>query len=210
MRKRGLLLCLALLLVLCQGCTWPGRKTVTIGGQSVTIDPNVPENTLDAADFSQQADGKVIYTGGKYLTGIDVSAHQGKINWKKVAKQVDFAMIQVGYRGYTEGKLAEDERFRENIQQALKYKLKVGVYFFSQAMDEQEAREEARFVLDKISGYQLAYPVFFDWEKIGADARSDAMDLTSLTTAASTRPIPARPTEKFRPERSVPGQRSVS
>ena len=87
MRKRGLLLCLALLLVLCQGCTWPGRKTVTIGGQSVTIDPNVPENTLDAADFSQQADGKVIYTGGKYLTGIDVSAHQGEINWKKVAKQ---------------------------------------------------------------------------------------------------------------------------
>ena len=186
MRKRVLLLCLALLLVLCQGCTWPGRKTVTIGGQSVTIDPNVPENTLDAADFSQQADGKVIYTGGKYLTGIDVSAHQGEINWKKVAKQVDFAMIQVGYRGYTEGKLAEDERFRENIQQALKYKLKVGVYFFSQAMDEQEAREEARFVLDKISGYQLAYPVFFDWEKIGADARSDAMDLTSLTTVTDT------------------------
>lgn len=131
MRKRGLLLCLALLLVLCQGCTWPHKKTVTIGGQSVTIDPSVPENNLNASDFSQQEDGKVVYTGGKYLTGIDVSAHQGKINWKKVAKQVDFAMIQAGYRGYTEGKLAEDERFRENIQQALKYKLKVGVYFFS-------------------------------------------------------------------------------
>ena len=99
----------------------------------------MPENTLDAADFSQQADGKVIYTGGKYLTGIDVSAHQGEINWKKVAKQVDFAMIQVGYRGYTEGKLAEDERFRENIQQALKYKMKVGVYFFSQAITAEEA-----------------------------------------------------------------------
>ena len=62
----------------------------------------------------------------------------------------------------------------------------MGVYFFSQAMDEQEAREEARFVLDKISGYQLAYPVFIDWEKIGADARSDAMDLTSLTTVTDT------------------------
>ena len=164
MRKRGLLLCLALLLVLCQGCTWPGRKTVTIGGQSVTIDPNVPENTLDAADFSQQADGKVIYTGGKYLTGIDVSAHQGEINWKKVAKQVDFAMIQVGYRGYTEGKLAEDKRFRENIQQALKYKLKVGVYFFSQATTPEEAREEAQYVLDTLDGRELDYPVVFDWE----------------------------------------------
>ena len=103
MRKRGLLLCLALLLVLCQGCTWPHKKTVTIGGQSVTIDPSVPENNLNASDFSQQEDGKVVYTGGKYLTGIDVSAHQGKIDWKKVAKQVDFAMIQVGYRGYTQG-----------------------------------------------------------------------------------------------------------
>ena len=177
MRKRGLLLCLALLLVLCQGCTWPGRKTVTIGGQSVTIDPNVPENTLDAADFSQQADGKVIYTGGKYLTGIDVSAHQGEINWKKVAKQVDFAMIQVGYRGYTEGKLAEDERFRENIQQALKYKLKVGVYFFSQAITPQEGMEEAQFVLDALADYDITYPVVFDWERV-SQSNSRTKDTT--------------------------------
>ena len=76
--------------------------------------------------------------------------------------------------------------FEQNLAGAIDAGLDVGVYFFSQAMDEQEAREEARFVLDKISGYQLAYPVFFDWEKIGADARSDAMDLTSLTTVTDT------------------------
>ena len=62
----------------------------------------------------------------------------------------------------------------------------MGVYFFSQAIDEQEAREEARFVLDRISGYQLAFPVFFDWEKIGSEARSDTMDLASLTTVTDT------------------------
>ena len=77
-------------------------------------------------------------------------------------------------------------RVKQNLAGAIDAGLDVGVYFFSQAMDEQEAREEARFVLDKISGYQLAYPVFFDWEKIGADARSDAMDLTSLTTVTDT------------------------
>ena len=100
---------------------------------------------------------------------------------------VKFAMIRCGYRGYgEEGNMAEDTMFRQNMEGALAAGLDVGVYFFSQAMDEQEAREEARFVLDKISGYQLAYPVFFDWEKIGADARSDAMDLTSLTTVTDT------------------------
>ena len=99
---------------------------------------------------------------------------------------MDFAILRIGYRGYTEGSIQEDAYFEQNLAGAIDAGLDVGVYFFSQAMDEQEAREEARFVLDKISGYQLAYPVFFDWEKIGADARSDAMDLTSLTTVTDT------------------------
>ena len=116
-----------------------------------------------------------------------MSSHQQDIDWELVAANgVEFAMIRVGYRGYTEGEIQPDDYFTQNIEGALAAGLDVGVYFFSQAMDEQEAREEARFVLDKISGYQLAYPVFFDWEKIGADARSDAMDLTSLTTVTDT------------------------
>lgn len=194
MRKRGLLLCLALLLVLCQGCTWPHKKTVTIGGQSVTIDPSVPENNLNASDFSQQEDGKVVYTGGKYLTGIDVSAHQGKINWKKVAKQVDFAMIQAGYRGYTEGKLAEDERFRENIQQALKYKLKVGVYFFSQAVTAKEAKAEAKYLLKLIKDYDITLNVAYDWEYIDNVDFGTAGRIRSKRTPSRSAPPPsARP-----------------
>ena len=63
---------------------------------------------------------------------------------------------------------------------------KSGVQFAILRVDEQEAREEARFVLDKISGYLLAFPVFFDWEKIGSEARSDTMDLASLTIVTDT------------------------
>ena len=80
----------------------------------------------------------------------------------------------------------EDTYFEQNLEGAIDAGLDVGVYFFSQAIDEQEAREEARFVLDKISGYLLAFPVFFDWEKIGSEARSDTMDLASLTIVTDT------------------------
>ena len=114
--------------------------------------------------------------------GIDVSAHQQEIDWQAVAASgVEFAILRVGYRGYTEGSIQEDAYFQQNLDGAIDAGLEVGVYFFSQAVDEQEAREEAQFVLDHISGYQLAYPVFFDWEKIVADARSDEMDLATLT-----------------------------
>lgn len=119
--------------------------------------------------------------------GIDVSAHQQEIDWQRVAESgVQFAILRVGYRGYTEGAIQEDAYFEQNLEGAIDAGLDVGVYFFSQAIDEQEAREEARFVLDKISGYLLAFPVFFDWEKIGSEARSDTMDLASLTIVTDT------------------------
>lgn len=149
---------------------------------------DTPKNTYDPACFYR--DGEFLRYESSTVTsqiGIDVSAHQQDIDWQRVAASgVQFAILRAGYRGYTEGSIQEDTYFEQNLAGAIDAGLDVGVYFFSQAMDEQEAREEARFVLDKISGHQLAYPVFFDWEKIGADARSDAMDLTSLTTVTDT------------------------
>ena len=134
----------------------------------------IPENTYDPSCFYM--DGGFLRYESDTITsqvGIDVSAHQQEIDWQRVADSgVQFAILRVGYRGYTEG--------------AIDAGLDVGVYFFSQAIDEQEAREEARFVLDKISGYLLAFPVFFDWEKIGSEARSDTMDLASLTIVTDT------------------------
>ena len=156
--------------------------------EPVDLEPTVPENSYDPAGFYEEGGFKRYKSEDTLASvGVDVSSHQQEIDWELVAANgVEFAMIRVGYRGYTEGEIQPDDYFTQNIEGALAAGLDVGVYFFSQAMDEQEAREEARFVLDKISGYQLAYPVFFDWEKIGADARSDAMDLTSLTTVTDT------------------------
>lgn len=97
--------------------------------------------------------------------GIDVSKHQGNINWAQVkASGVKFAMIRVGYRGYETGALCVDPYFEQNIQNALAAGLKVGVYFFSQAITEQEAYEEASLTLQMIQKYNITYPVAFDWE----------------------------------------------
>lgn len=149
---------------------------------------SLPINTLVAEGFTRTGD--FLHYASSDITsqlGVDVSAHQQDIDWQAVAQSgVEFAILRVGYRGYTEGLIQEDTYFEQNLAGAIEAGLEVGVYFFSQAMDEQEAREEARFVLSKLEGYQLAFPVFFDWEKIGEEARSDAMDLTSLTTVTDT------------------------
>ena len=148
----------------------------------------IPQNTYDPSCFYM--DGGFLHYESDTVTsqiGIDVSAHQQEIDWQRVAESgIQFVILRVGYRGYTEGTIQEDAYFEQNLEGAISAGLDVGVYFFSQAIDEQEAREEARFVLDRISGYQLAFPVFFDWEKIGSEARSDTMDLASLTTVTDT------------------------
>ena len=114
--------------------------------------------------------------------GIDVSAHQQEIDWQAVAASgVEFAILRVGYRGYTEGSIQEDAYFQQNLDGAIDAGLEVGVYFFSQAITKDEAVEEAKFVLNWIEGYELDYPIFFDWEDIEADARTDGMDMLTLT-----------------------------
>ncbi len=108
--------------------------------------------------------------------GIDVSYHQGTIDWEKVkAAGYDFAIIRIGYRGYgTSGVLKLDTAFSQNIEGAQNAGLDVGVYFFAQAINEQEAIEEAHFVLDALQGYELQLPVVYDPELIRDDeARTD-------------------------------------
>ena len=96
---------------------------------------------------------------------IDVSGHQGDIDWEAVkADGVNYAFIRVGYRGYTKGNINVDGKFHQNIQNALDAGVKVGVYFYSQAINEREAIDEAKFVLNEIDGYHLDLPVVFDIE----------------------------------------------
>lgn len=97
--------------------------------------------------------------------GLDVSHHQKLIDWTKVkAAGMEFAMIRVGYRGYGGGAIYPDEYFETNIKNAQAAGLKVGIYFFSQALNEQEAREEASYTIQMIQKYNITYPVAFDWE----------------------------------------------
>lgn len=99
--------------------------------------------------------------------GIDVSKYQGVIDWNKVKSDgVEFAIIRVGYRGYTTGKLVNDEYFISNIVGAKAAGIKVGVYIFSQAITEKEAVEEAEYVLNQIADYELDLPVVIDYEYV--------------------------------------------
>lgn len=116
------------------------------------------------------------------IPGIDVSAYQGDINWNQVAVSgIKFAIIRVGYRGYGTGKIVEDTYARENLRDANIAGLKVGAYFFSQALNEQEVEEEVAFLLDILKDYEITMPVVFDWEYISDTARTANMDPRTLT-----------------------------
>lgn len=99
--------------------------------------------------------------------GIDVSKYQSKINWEKVAGDgVEYAFIRLGIRGSSEGKLVLDETYQDNIEGALANKIDVGVYFFTQALNKEEAVEEAHFVLENLKDYNITYPIVLDVEEI--------------------------------------------
>ena len=101
------------------------------------------------------------------LRGIDVSYAQGEIDWERVAASgVDFAIVRAA-RGYiSDAKpMAEDDYFRRNIEEAQKYGIAVGVYFYSYASSVSEARQEAEFFVETIKDYQIQYPVILDMEE---------------------------------------------
>lgn len=157
----------------------------------VDTPPAPTEETAPANPYLEEAfyreDGFLRYSDAEHLVGIDVSTHQGLIDWQQVAQAgVQFAIIRAGYRGSTVGELYEDEQFRYNLTEARAAGLKVGVYFFSQAVNEADAREEADYVCNLLEGEKLDLPVFFDWETVdGSDRVShpSEIDMTACTIA---------------------------
>ena len=117
------------------------------------------------------------------LIGVDVSVHQHDIDWEKVKESgVDFAIVRLGYRGYGSGEPGLDENYEKNIKGAREAGLDTGVYFFSQAINTEEAVEEAELVIKSIKDLDVNYPVVFDWELIGEDsARTDNISVDTLT-----------------------------
>ena len=124
---------------------------------------------IQGAQYNFNSDGTL--NTGSGILGIDVSTWNGNIDWNKVKNSgVSYVIIRTGFRGSTQGALVEDNRFKQNIKGATNAGLKVGVYFFSQAINEVEAVEEASMVLSQVKGYKLTYPVFIDVEPSGGRA----------------------------------------
>ena len=144
------------------------------------------ENPYAPADFVT-LDGYVTCTAGPTRRGIDVSEHQGRIDWTQVHDAgFDFAFIRIGYRGYSVGDIFPDDRARENLAGAKAAGLDVGVYFYAQAVNTEEALEEARWCLDFLDGEALDLPVVYDWEWVDHGARTGSMDRATLTECAKT------------------------
>ena len=129
-------------------------------------------------------DGDPRYT---YRLGLDISRHDGKkINWKKVRNAgFDFIIFRIGWRGYQSGILHVDEHFHENMKGAIKEGFEIGVYVFSQAINEEEALEEANLVIEELHGYPIRLPVVFDPESIPwEEARTDDISGEQFTKNA--------------------------
>ena len=121
---------------------------------------------------------------GNAIQGIDVSRWNETIDWKKVKESgISFVIIRAGYRGSTQGALIEDKYFKTNIKGANDAGLKVGVYFFSQAISEAEAVEEASMVIDLVKDYKISYPIFIDTEASGG--RADGLTKSQRTAVCN-------------------------
>ncbi|MGN1204191.1 MAG: glycoside hydrolase family 25 protein [Lachnospiraceae bacterium] len=131
----------------------------------------------DETELKEAAD-----LGTTGVLGIDVSKWQKEIDWDKVKNAgVDFAIIRCGYRGSVTGSLVEDPYFVQNIKAAGAAGINVGVYFFTQAVTEVEAVEEASMVISLIKDYELSYPVFIDTEGAGGNGRADSLSVEERT-----------------------------
>ncbi|MBQ9761513.1 MAG: glycoside hydrolase family 25 protein [Oscillospiraceae bacterium] len=115
------------------------------------------------------------------VPGIDVSSHQGQIDWEKVADSgIQFAIVRLGYRSYGDGTLHTDQRAKENLAGARAAGLKVGAYFFSQAVTEAEAETEAALALGILGDFQLDLPLAYDWEYVSEAARTGDLEGAQL------------------------------
>ncbi|MBO4310113.1 MAG: Ig-like domain-containing protein, partial [Lachnospiraceae bacterium] len=130
----------------------------TADGKKVTGD-----QVIKGMMYHFASDGALIKGSG--VNGIDVSAYQGNINWTSVKNSgISFVIIRCAFRGYTQGGLILDSKYKEYIKGASDAGLKVGIYIFSQAVNDKEAVEEASLCVNLAQGYRISYPIFIDSE----------------------------------------------
>ncbi len=160
----------------------------TIDGKTYYYDKNgnvvTGTQIIQGVTYNFGADGAIATTVNGSTFGIDVSRHNGKIDWNAVkASGVDYVIIRCGYRGSSTGALIEDQNFKTNIKGATAAGLKVGVYVFSQAVNEVEAVKEASLAVSLVKGYNLTYPIFIDTEASGG--RADKIDKATRTAVVN-------------------------
>ena len=163
----------------------------TTGGKtyyysSTTHKPVTGIQSIDDKLYYFDADG-VLQKGKTF--GVDVSKYQKNIDWEQIKKAgVSFVIVRIGYRGYgASGALVLDPMFEEHFTNVKNAGLKVGVYFFSQATTEEEAKEEAFACAYVLNGRKLDYPIFFDTEASGASGgsgRADGLGVADRTKCA--------------------------
>ena len=143
---------------------WTGGESLQDDPSGGSDDPASGDSSGDssAADGGEEIPSRLKEVPGEteeVTLGADVSEFQGNIDWDQAAQSgIDFVMVRVGYRSEADGEIKEDRCARYNLQEAAERGLYLGAYFFSTAVTEEEALEEARFTLDLIKGYPMTYP----------------------------------------------------
>lgn len=156
--------------------------------QKVKISANINRHSWDFSNLDTSTNFKkyVAEDGSISKIGIDVSEHQGAINWEHAATAIDFAIVRLGYRGYgSGGGLVLDAYYSANMAGAAEHGVATGVYFYSQAVSYEEGVEEANFVLNHLGDYSLSYPIVLDREDpMVEDARTNDLSVEQHTQAA--------------------------
>lgn len=194
MTKKNILLCLGIFicfsvllavfaLVRLQPWKAPDAPGQAAGSTTeATTLPPPTQNVFTPMDFGYEGDYLTCLTDESIL-GIDVSRYQGEIDWQQVKQAgVEFVMIRLGFRGYgSAGLLNEDPLAQANYEGAKQAGLKVGGYFFSQAISTEEAIEEAEYAMQIAEGWELDMPLVYDWECLAEDYRTVGVDARGLT-----------------------------
>ena len=146
--------------------------------------PPQPANLYAPEDFVME-DGYMRLTAGDYMLGIDVSEWNGNIDWKKVKEAgIEFVYIRIGGRGWGQaGNMYGDGMADIHYAGAKEQGLLIGAYFFSQATNAEEAREEAQYCLDYTKDWEMDLPIVMDWEYISGEARTAGISRRDLTDA---------------------------
>ena len=140
---------------------------------------DVPRNDYNLENNLINENGLLTYKDSKResVKGVDLSKYNGTVDFTKLKEAgVGFAMLRLASRGYGSGKISLDEKFVEYAQNAQVAGIQIGAYFYSQAVNENEAVEEANYIVGAISGFNVKYPVAIDIERVSGDeARTDKL-----------------------------------